>query len=194
MYNIPQSIKINNKEFAIRNKGDYRMVLDCFNALEDETLTENERIMASVIIFYADINCVEDIRKLPNYDVAVIEMFKFFNCGQTESPGMQVNYKLIDWERDSQLVCSAINKVANKEIRAEPYMHWWTFMGYYLSIGESSLSTVLGIRNKIKKGKKLEKYEQEFRVNNPQYFNWDSRTVKEKEADAYLEKIWNKEK
>lgn len=194
MYDIPQSIKINNKEFAIRNKGDYRMVLDCFKALEDDTLSEQERLMASVIIFYADINCVEDIKKLPSYDTAITEMFNFFNCGQTESPGMKVNYKLIDWEQDSQLVCSAINKVANKEIRAEPYIHWWTFMGYYLAIGESSLATVLGIRSKIKKGKKLEKYEQEFRKNNPQYFNWDSRTIEEKEADAYIRELWNKEK
>lgn len=65
-------------------------------------------------------------------------------------------------------------------------------MGYFNAVGESALSTVVSIRSKIAKGKKLEKYEQEFRKENPQYFTWDMRTLKQKEEDELLNQLWNK--
>lgn len=167
------------------------MVLDCLVTLEDEELTTEERIIASLIIFYEDFNSLEDVTLFENKKGAVEEMYRFINCGQNESPGMNVNHKVIDWKQDSQLICSAINKVANTEVRAVPYMHWWTFMGYYLAVGESALSTVVAIRSKLIKGKKLEKYEQEFRRNNPKYFSWNSRTVQQREADELVKQIWN---
>ena len=52
MYNIPTSITIQDKSFGIRNKGDYRVVLDCFSALNDTELTDQERMIAALIIFY----------------------------------------------------------------------------------------------------------------------------------------------
>lgn len=191
MYDIPVSVQVGDKQYNIRNKGDFRMVLDCFVALDDEQLTEQERVLACVIIFYEDMHSVEDTNKFSDYNTAVTEMFKFFNCGQEESPGASTNYKLIDWQTDSQLISSAINQVAGKEIRAEKYIHWWTFMGYYLAVGESALSTVVNIRSKIVKGKKLEKYEQEFRKNNPQYFSWKSKTVSQREQDDLARSLWN---
>lgn len=191
MYDIPKYVLIEGKQFKIRNGGDYRTILDCFIALNDSELTEEERVFASLIIFYEDINTVEDIYNFPNLDLAVTEMFKFFNCGQVESPGAKSNYRLIDWQLDSQLVCSAINNVAGKEIRSEPYIHWWTFMGYYLAVGESPLATVVGIRSKIVNGKKLEKYESNFKKDNPQYFVWDARTAKQKDDDSLMRKLWN---
>lgn len=191
MYDIPQSIVLDGKSYGIRNRGDYRMVLDCFSALEDVDLTPEERTLACLMIFYEDINDIEDLDKFPSIQKATEEMFKFFNCGQEESPGAHTNYKLVDWQRDSQLISSAINVVAGKEIRLEPYVHWWTFMGYYLGIGESALATVLNIRSKIAKGKKLEKYEQEFKRNNPQYFAWNAKTVEQREADELAKQLWN---
>lgn len=192
MYEIPQSVLIDGKEHPIRNKGDFRVILDCFTALEDVELTANERTLACLIIFYEELNSVEDIGEVfSDVDLAVSEMIKFFNCGQTESPGAHVDYKLIDWQLDSQLVCSAINNVAGKEIRAESYLHWWTFMGYYFAVGESPLSTVVCIRNKLARGKKLEKYEMEFKKNNPEYFNIDLKSITQKENDALLKQLWN---
>ena len=35
MYEIPISVRINNIEYRIRNNGDYRVILDCFSALQD---------------------------------------------------------------------------------------------------------------------------------------------------------------
>ena len=180
MYEIPTTIEIDDMVFPIRCDGDYRMVLDCFSCLNDFELTEQERVFACLIIFYEDFNDLEDIDAIDR-DVLkrlVEEMYKFFQC--EENPMHSMPYKTIDWEKDSQMVCSAVNKVAHMEVRAVEYMHWWTFMGYFSEVGESVLSTVVGIRNKIKKGKKLEKYEKEFKASNPHYFVWDSRTMEQK--------------
>lgn len=192
MYSLPTSIEIENREYAITNNGDFRMVLDCFTALQDETLEKEERVLAALIIFYKDINSIEDVLiNFANLQEPVIKMYEFFQCGEGENVGANVHIKVIDWDMDSQLICSAINKVAGKEIRFEPYVHWWTFMAYYLAIGECALSTIVSIRHKIAKVKKLENHEKEFKRDNPQYFNWNSRTIQQQEADKLARELWN---
>ena len=191
MYELPISITIADKEYKIRNNGDYRVILDCFDALEDTELDENTRLGVALIIFYEDFNSLEDVAEFPELETAIDEMCQFFNCGQKESPGAKVKHKLIDWNQDSPLIFAAINQVANKEVRSLEYMHWWTFMGHYISIGKSVLSEVVGIRNKIVTGKKLEKYEREFKNQNPQYFIWNSQTAEQRENDAWLRSVWN---
>lgn len=191
MYEIPTAIEIDGDQFQIRNNGDYRMVLDCFSALNDVELSKEERLFASLIIFYEDINSIEDVIALNDVEHMVQEMYKFFNCGKGDNDvGTHSNYKLLDWELDEHLVSSAINKVANTEIRLEPYIHWWTFMGYYTAIGDCPLSTIIGIRDKIVKGTKLEKHEQKFRRENPQYFVWNSKSVDAYEADDLARQLW----
>ena len=192
MYEIPTTITVGSTEYRIRNKGDYRMVLDCFSALQDASLNSNERLFCSLIIFYEDINCIADINKFEDLEEAATKMFDFFNCGRSQSIGKKMNHKLIDWEQDSQIICSAINKVANKEVRAEPYIHWWTFMGYYSAVGESLLSTIVSIRDKIVRGKKLENHERIFRQENPEYFVWNTNSIDE-EAEELFNELWNKE-
>lgn len=190
MYSLPIEVAINNQVFKITNNGDYRMVIDCFSALNDIELSEQYRLCASLIIFYEDINSIEDIEEKFGDDLntAVNKMFEFFNCNDV---GHKVNYRLLDWNKDEQMICSAVNNVAHTEIRALPYLHWWTFMGYYTSVGESVFSTVVGIREKIVKHKKLEKYEKEFRYNNPQYFDWNSKTLEQQEIEKEVLDMWN---
>lgn len=192
MYDLPVSITIEDRQYQITNNGDYRVVLDCFNALSDNELSEDEQVLASLLIFY---NEFDDIEDLPN-DQELLkqlaqEMCKFFNCGQEETVGASSNQQLIDWESDSLIVTAAINNVAHTEIRSLPYLHWWTFMGYYMSVGESVLSTVVGIRNKLNKGKELEKWEKEFKAENPQYFNWKKKTKEQLDMDEWVKNLWN---
>lgn len=193
MYAIPTSVDIDGREFKIRNNGDYRMVLDCFSALNDLELNTEERLFASLIIFYEDLNDLEDIQQFDgdSLSTAVNKMFEFFNCGSDGQNAKKTPYKLVDWETDSQMICSAVNKVAGTEIRSVPYMHWWTFMGYYSAIGECPLATVIHIRDKIMKGTKLEKQEREFRRDNPQYFIWNSMTLEQQEAEDMIKQLWN---
>lgn len=191
MYEIPTSIEIDGRKFQIRNNGDYRVILDCFEVLKAQELDVRERLLACLLIFYQDFSTIEDIADLSNVDKLVTEMYNFFNCGSASHVGTQMKHSVIDWKADSQLICSAINNVAGKEVRAEPYIHWWTFMGYYTAIGESPISSIIKIRTKMLENKKLEKYEKEFKQRNPQYFVWNSTTMEESEADKLAREIWN---
>ena len=191
MFEIPTSIQIGEQSLAIRDKGDYRIVLGCFAALNDIELEKKERIYAALMIFYEDFNELEDLVHFPALNEAVQKMYWFFNCGDDKGVGANKHHKLIDWDGDSQLIASAINKVANTEIRTATYIHWWTFMGYYLAIGESPLATIVSIRSKIMEGKKLEKHESKFRNDNPQYFLWDNKSIEEKEAEEAVMSLWN---
>ena len=193
MFEIPTSITIADEEYAISNKGDFRMVLDCFSALQDADMQQEDRIISSVVIFYDTFsldNVFDYLDTQEKFSEAVEKMYDFFNCGQ-KNLGNKSPHKLLDWEQDEHLIASAINKVAGEEVRFVDYMHWWTFMGYYMSIGESVLSTVITIRSKIMEGKKLEKYEQDFKRKNPEYFSWNRRTVEQEELDAWAHEIWN---
>lgn len=193
MYWLPTEIEINNAVYHIREAGDFRMVIDCFGALQDEELDTEYRIYTALLIFYEEFNDITDVIKSKDTEELVKQMFWFFNCGEPEAieNESKPNYKLIDWDLDSQLIASAINAVARTEIRTEKYIHWWTFMGYYNAIGECPLSTIVSIRKKVIEGKKLEKYEREFKHENPQYFNRDFRSVTQKELDNKLKELWN---
>lgn len=191
MYELPTSITIKGRQYQITNDGDYRVILDCFKALSDNELSEDEQVLASLLIFYNEFTDLDD---LPNdqdlINQLITEMCKFFNCGQ-DSVGASTSQQVIDWEGDDTIIFAAINNVSHTEIRSLSYCHWWTFMGYYLSIGESVLSTVVGIRDKLNKGKTLEKWEKEFKANNPQYFNWKKKTKEQLDLDEYVKNLWN---
>ena len=53
------------------------------------------------------------------------------------------------------------------EVRACEYLHFWTFMGYFNEIGKGTFATVVSIRDKQRRHKKLEKEEREFIRDNP---------------------------
>lgn len=192
MYEIPTTIQMNGQSYPIRNKGDYRMVLDCFVALNDTELPMQERIYAALIIFYEDLEDLEDLNKFPDINEAIQQMYIFFNCGDQFVENAPKVPKLISWEKDSQLISSAINKVSGQEIRALDYLHWWTFMGYYLAIGNSPLANIVSIRYKILTHQKLEKHEKKFQYENPQYFKLDFLNQEDKEYNNFIKEIWNK--
>lgn len=192
MYDLPVYIEVHGKKYNIRNRGDYRMVLDCFQALRDVEMGENEKVLASLLIFYNEFNDYSDLpRDEEVLTELVLKMFKFFNCGEEESPGAQSDFTVIDWEQDEKILVSAINNVAKQEIRLTEYLHWWTFMSYFMAIGESLMSTVISIRSKIAKHEKLEKWEEKFRKDNPTYFVWKNTDLRAQEARAAIDEIWN---
>ena len=51
---------------------------------------------------------------------------------------------------------------SGREVRELEYLHWWTFLGYFRSIGEGPFATVVAIRDKRRRGAKLLPHEQEF--------------------------------
>lgn len=182
MYSLPTTVIAGEQTLHIRNDGDWRMVIDVNIALADPELSDDEKVICAMMIFYDS-----PIEEIADLEAAARGMMAFLSAG-TDDAKSKASPKLIDWEGDAPLIMSGINKVLGHEVRAVSYLHWWTFIAAYMAIGDSALATVVSIRDKITKGKKLEKHEKEFRRDNPQYFNW-----RRKEADAaneMLRELW----
>ena len=193
MYALPTYVEVNGKQYNIRQRGDYRIILDCFDTLTDVELSEDERVLASLLIFYNEFDEIEDLPTDEETFLGLInQMYWFMNVGnEDEAPGAQMDFAVIDWKADEVMVVSAINKVAGQEVRLVDYMHWWTIMGYFMAVGESMLSTVVSIRSKIAKHEKLEKWEEKFRKDNPKYFVWRNIDLHVAQQKALLDEVWN---
>ena len=152
---LPQSLIVGGVEYKI--KSDFRDILDILEAFDDPNLKEGEKIYVCLAILY------EDFEKMPKdlYNDAYKEAIKFIDHGQ-ESKNAIKSPKVMDWEQDEAIIFSAVNKVAGFETRSADYIHWWTFLGYYMEITDGIFARVVSIRSKKSRGKKLEKWEREF--------------------------------
>jgi hypothetical protein len=156
MWNLPAAVEIDGKEYAITNKCDYRMVLDVICALNDNELDDEQKLRTALYVFYEDISECTDIEK------AVKEMFKIISYGEEDDGRGENKPRLMDWEHDFKVLVAPVNRVLGYEIRLVDYLHWHTFLDAYFEIGECQFQTIVSIRSKRMKGKKLENWEQEF--------------------------------
>lgn len=151
-WSLPQSLPVGGRQIPIRC--DYRQILKIFGYLDDPGLPVFMRWRVALRLFYTEQIPAKDRQE------AMERLVEFINCGQTEPAG---HYgRLMDWQQDAPLIAAEVNKVAGQEVRALPFLHWWTFMAYFRAIGQGQLATVVAIRNKLQRGKPLEKWEQEF--------------------------------
>lgn len=173
---LPTTIIIDGTAFEIRS--DYRNILQIMCAFNDEELSVNERYEVMLRRLYVDHRKIDG----RNYEEAVKKAVEFIDGGNV-SQKKTIPRKLYDWEQDEQIIFSAINKVAGREVRSDSYMHWWTFLGLFYEIGEGVFSTVVSIRDKQQRNKKLEKYEQEFLKENADMVKLRARYSTEEEAE-----------
>ena len=97
------------------------------------------------------------------------------------------NPKTMDWEQDANILIPEINKILGYEVRNPSVKtHWWTFLGAYMGISESLFSNVVRIRYKKAKGKKLEKYEQEFYKENKSLIDFEQKNQRSNEEKNVL--------
>lgn len=177
-WDLPTSATFGDVTYPINT--DYRDVLEIIKYLNDPTKTEYSRWLIAISLFYEG-----EIPSQYQEDAAKY-LSDFIAYGnQDEKPGP----KLLDWQQDATMIICDVNKVAGKEIRAEKYLHWWTFLSYFYGIGEGQLSTVVGIRSKKARGKKLDKWEQEYYRDNRKKVDFQEQENPEKEA---MQEYFNK--
>lgn len=152
-WSLPTALTVGGREYRIN--ADYRDILEIISYLQDEDSLTGRYVALS--LFY------EDFEDMPRADhpQAMEELARFIDLGEEPDEGTP-QPKTIDWEQDRVIIISEINKVAGMEVRALPCLHWWTFMGYFGAIGEGQLSTLVALREKLRKGKKLEPWEREY--------------------------------
>ena len=187
-WKLPTSLNVGGTDYKIRT--DYRVILDILAAMNDSDIldpgmTEDEKqaekVLTMLQILYIDFD------RMPPSDwkEASEKACEFIDCGIRDDGTPKP--RLMDWEQDAPIIVPAVNKVCNFDVRSVKYMHWWTFFGYYMEIGECMLSTVVSIRDKKRRGKKLEKWEQEFYRNNKHIV--DLRTKKAERSEEEKEEL-----
>lgn len=180
---LPTSLLVGETSYPIET--DFRNILTILSACNDPELSAAEQLEVMMKRMYRE--HFYDI--LPEHmEEAILQAKWFVDCGR-EDDDKKPPLKVLDWEQDEAIIFPAVNKAAGTETRSLPYLHWWTFMGYFMEIEEGTFSTVLGIRQKKAKHKKLEKWEQEFYRNNRKLCDLKKRYTEEERAEI---DYWNK--
>ena len=152
---LPDKLSIRGQPYDIRP--DFRNILTIMEALSDDELSEAQKVYICLRRLYINFSDIPE----ELYSDAAEQAVRFIECESHR--GKPTKARTVDWVKDEQLLFAAVNTVAGVEVRDVPYMHWWTFMGYFQSIDSESLyGFVLQIRQKKSKHKKLEKREREF--------------------------------
>ena len=189
-WKLPTSLHVGRYDYDIRT--DYRVILDILAAMNDPEIFEPgmsdgekkyEQAMTMLQILYMDFDAIPP----SDWNEATEKAIEFIDCGMKDDG--KPKPRTMDWEQDAPLIVPAINKSVKIDVRSVKYMHWWTFFGLYMEIGESTFSTVVSIRDKKRRGKKLEKWEQEFYRNNKHLVDLKARRIErsDEEKDALRE-------
>ncbi len=154
-WSLPTALTVGGAEMPIRT--DFRDVLYLMGIFADPDYEPDEKAAVCLRVLFVD---GEDIP--PEHTEEALRAAVEFMDGGIPARSDRKTPRIVDWRQDGPIIIPAVNKVLGREVRAMPYLHWWTFLAAYMEIGDSLFSTVVGLRQKRAKGRKLEKYEQEF--------------------------------
>lgn len=181
IYDLPTSLTVCGVDYEIRS--DFRAVLDVILALNDVELTEREKSFVVLHIFYPGFedmppeHCREALR----------QCFWFINGGKHQDEDQPRPPKLMDWEKDFPYIISPVNRVMGREIRADKHLHWWTFLGAYMEIGECTFAQIVHIRDAKAKGRPLNKQNQQWYAKNRQLVDMETHYT---EAEDEMLRLW----
>ena len=182
-WDLPIAVKIDGIEYKITNQCDYRMVLDVICALNDNELSEEQKVRTALYIFY------EDISNCSNVEKAVKEMYKIISYGEESEEQGESKPRLMDWEHDFPQIAPPVSRVLGYDVRTPgKYCHWWSLLGAYYEIGECQFSTVVSIRSKRAKGKPLDDWEREFYKENKKIVDLPQNLTEEEKE--WLDSDW----
>ncbi len=165
LWYLPHQAEFGGKAYPIH--ADFRDILEIFSYLQNPDLPEFIRWQVALRLFYEEVP--EDKERAISY------FCSFVQGGREASAGP----KLLDWEQDAPVILADVNKVAGQEIRALPFVHWWTFLSWFYGIGDGQLSALVSVRDKLRRGQKLEGWERDFYRQNKQQVDLKKRYSRE---------------
>lgn len=178
---LPRTVRVGERNYAVH--ADYRDILQIIDILSDEGELEPLRWEIAGCLFCDDFDTLDTEEK----NAMLQELSRFVNCGRDEDPEAPQRPKMIDWKQDQQLIVADINKAAGQEIRALPFLHWWTFIAWFNAIGDGTLANVVALREKLRKGQKLERWERDFYNENRKMIDFQAQYTA---AEDDLLRVW----
>ena len=151
MFSLPTTVTVSGIEYPVRT--DYRVILEILVMLDDPDLTDGDKTEALLRMFY--------VNRPSDEENALAAFIGFVDPrSQRRAQRSGSSSHIIDWSQDFDLMVAPINHILGCEVRALDHLHWHTFLSAYLEIPPDSVfARVLRIREKLRTGKKLEKYE-----------------------------------
>lgn len=192
MYELPKSVEIDKKEYAIRS--DYRAALDILAVFNNSELQMgvfgDERALCAMMIFYPDFEQIED------QEEAFKKLIWFIDHGD-KGIGKNAGMQLYDFEKDESMIAPAVGQVLCCRIRDVEYLHWWDFLDAFYQIGDGMFAQVVNVRQKRAKGK-MTKDDKSFYANNKEIIDRvkptpkgaakNVKTLTPEEGEAFLKK------
>ena len=125
-YDLPTSLTIGGVGFPIRS--GWRAIVDILVACGDSELDDETKALVLLQIMFPE------WEKIPESCIpeALEKACAFIDCGQKDDG--KPRPKMIDWEQDAPIIIPEVNKVAGREVRIDPNIHWWTFFGFFMEI------------------------------------------------------------
>ena len=130
MWALPTTVQVLDREYAVRNKGDFKTILKIIKTSKEPDLNPIEREVAILCLFYDGLDEPDDVFnefETPEYkQEAHRQLSIFISCGDADDcQGIHTRYPLMDWEFDEQLIITGINPQLGNgmDIRSLEYMH-----------------------------------------------------------------------
>ena len=157
LWTLPETVHFADTDWRVHT--DFRDVLEILRWLDgsaDPALTDSERWYVALALFYRDFSLMPPVQ----YREACEAMATFVQAGRPD--GGPCAPRLMDWQQDAALIAAGTARAAGQDLRALPHLHWWSFLGWFDSIADGPFATVVALRDKLRRGKKLEPWEREF--------------------------------
>lgn len=174
--------------FKIRT--DFRESIKFELLMQDNKITEKEKIMLTLKLYYYDISKIKDIK------LAIDEILWFYRCGkeiqeQKKSKKEEARIKQIySYEFDDEYIYGAFIEQYKINLNSIKYLHWWKFKALFNCLNENTqFVKIMGYRamdlSKIK-DKDMKKHYKKMQTI---YALPDMRNEEEKEED-FANALW----
>lgn len=174
--------------FKIRT--DFRESIKFELLMQDNKITEKEKIMLTLKLYYYDISKIKDIK------LAIDEILWFYRCGkeiqeQKKSKKEEARIEQIySYEFDDEYIYGAFIEQYKINLNSIKYLHWWKFKALFNCLNENTqFVKIMGYRamdlSKIK-DKDMKKHYKKMQTI---YALPDMRNEEEKEED-FANALW----
>ena len=168
----------------LRIRTDFRESIKFELLMQDSKITEKEKIMLALKLYYYDISKIKDIK------LAIDEILWFYRCGkeiqeQKESKQKEVRMKQIySYEFDDEYIYSAFMEQYKIDLNSIKYLHWWKFKALFNCLNENTqFVKIMGYRAMNLSKIKDKEMKAHYKKMQKTYALPDMRTEEEKEND-----------
>lgn len=176
----------------LRIRTDFRESIKFEMLMQDSNITQKEKIILTLKLYYYDISQIKDIK------LAIDEILWFYRCGkeiqEQKENGKKIEKKtqkkIYSYEFDDEYIYSAFLEQYKIDLNSIKYLHWWKFKALLNCLNENTqFVKIMSYRainlSKIKDKDMKKRYKQL----QEEYKLPDMRSEEEKEED-FAEALW----